>query len=216
MSHKPTQMSTNSANAFSVFRAGFPADLERTAIETETGLRYSWRDLDRATAMVANLFADRGVSVGARIIGQRGSSVEAAILRWACLRGGWVWVPLDACVPEDRLALVIQVSQAEVLVCSSATMGVWSKRAFQAGTRHVFTLNDDRRGTLLDRAGQFNDVHTPVACLQQDLAIVVFNAEGQGHASVGITHGQLTETLSTQDQDRDGRVGQDLLRFAAQ
>jgi malonyl-CoA/methylmalonyl-CoA synthetase len=211
MLHTDTQMSNS--NAFSVFRAGFPADLDSTAIETDTGLRYSWRDLNRATAMVANLFVDRGVSTGARIIGQRGPSVETAVLRWACLRGGWVWVPMDATAPEDWLVSVIESTKAEVLVCSSATMGVWSKRAFQAGTRHVFTLNDDRRGTLLDRASHCSDVHEPTPCQGQDPAILVLRGAGD---SVCVTHGQLIETLSAQDQDRDGRVGQDLLRFAAQ
>ena len=203
----------STANAFSVFRASFPTDLDTIAIETDTGLRYSWRDLNRATAMVANLFVDRGVSAGARVIGQRGPSVEAAVLRWACLRGGWVWVPMDATVPEDGLLSVIQTTQAEVLVCSSVTMGVWSKRAFQAGTRHVFTLNDDRRGTLLDRASQCSDVHEPTPCQGQDPAILVPRGAGD---RVCVTHGQLIETLSAQNQDRDGRVGQDLLRFAAQ
>ena len=203
----------STANAFSVFRASFPTDLDTIAIETDTGLRYSWRDLNRATAMVANLFVDRGVSAGARVIGQRGPSVEAAVLRWACLRGGWVWVPMDATVPEDGLVSVIQTTQAEVLVCSSVTMGVWSKRAFQAGTRHVFTLNDDRRGTLLDRASQCSDVHEPTPCQGQDPAILVPRGAGD---RVCVTHGQLIETLSAQNQDRDGRVGQDLLRFAAQ
>ncbi len=206
-----TQMIT--ANAFSVFRAGFPADLDTLAIETDTGLRYSWRDLYRATAMVANLFVDRGVSTGARIVGQRGPSVEAAVLRWACLRGGWVWVPMDANAKEAWLVSVIQTTQAEVLVCSSANMGVWSKRAFQAGTRHVFTLDDDRRGTLLDRASQCSDVHEPTPCQGQDSAILVLRGAGD---RVCVTHGQLMETLSAQNQDRDGRVGQDLLRFAAQ
>lgn len=211
MPHTDTKM--NPYNAFSVFRAGFPADLDTTAIETDTGLRYSWRDLDRATAMVANLFVDRGVSAGARVTIQRGPSVEAAILRWACLRGGWVAVLMDANAPEDGLVSAIESTQAEVLVCSSATMGVWSKRAFQAGTRHVFTLNDDRRGTLLDRASHCSDVHEPTPCQGQAPAILVPGAAGD---SVCVTHGQLIETLSAQDQDRDGRVGQDLLRFAAQ
>lgn len=213
MPHTDTKMSPSHANAFSVFRAGFPADLDTTAIETDTGLRYSWRDLDRATAMVANLFVDRGVSAGARVIIERGPSVEAAVLRLACWRGGWVAVPLDANTPEDGLVSAIESTQAEVLVCSSANMGVWSKRAFQAGTRHVFTLNDDRRGTLLDRASHCSDVHEPMPCQGQDPAVLVLRGAGD---RVCVTHGQLMETLSAQDQNRDGRVGQDLLRFAAQ
>ena len=42
-------------NLFVALRDAFPADLDVVAVETEDGLSYSWRDLDRATAMVANL-----------------------------------------------------------------------------------------------------------------------------------------------------------------
>ena len=45
-------MSSN--NLFSALRAAFPADLTAVAVETDEGLRYSWQDLDRATAMMAN------------------------------------------------------------------------------------------------------------------------------------------------------------------
>jgi malonyl-CoA/methylmalonyl-CoA synthetase len=45
----------SSSNLFVALRAAFPADLDAVAVETDSGLRYSWRDLDRATAMVANL-----------------------------------------------------------------------------------------------------------------------------------------------------------------
>ena len=48
-------------NLFAALRAAFPADLDRIAVETADAgsptLRYSWRDLDRATAMMANLLA---------------------------------------------------------------------------------------------------------------------------------------------------------------
>lgn len=44
-------------NLFAALRAAFPADLDAVAVETDNGLCYSWRDLDRASAMVANLLA---------------------------------------------------------------------------------------------------------------------------------------------------------------
>jgi len=86
-------MNTGNANAFSVLRAGFPVDLDATAIETDTGLNYRWRDLDRASAMVANLFADWDLPPQARVLMQVEKSVEALILYLACLRGGYVLVP---------------------------------------------------------------------------------------------------------------------------
>ena len=57
-------------NLFVALREAFPADLDGIAIETADGpaLRYTWRDLDRATAMIANLFGSLGLPKGARIV----------------------------------------------------------------------------------------------------------------------------------------------------
>ena len=73
-------------NLFVALRSGFPADLDRLAIETDTGLRYSWRDLDRATAMVANLLDSLDLPPASRIAVQTEKSVEALMLYLAVLR----------------------------------------------------------------------------------------------------------------------------------
>ena len=56
-------------NLFSALRAAFPKDLDATAIETADGpaLHYSWRDLDHATARIANLLDSLGLPAGARV-----------------------------------------------------------------------------------------------------------------------------------------------------
>ena len=50
-----------SCNLFSALRAAFPADLGQTAIEAAgpdgAPLYYTWRDLDQASARIANLLA---------------------------------------------------------------------------------------------------------------------------------------------------------------
>ena len=54
-------------NLFVALRDAFPADLDRTAVETDNGLSYSWRDLERATAMVANLLDSLDLPPASRI-----------------------------------------------------------------------------------------------------------------------------------------------------
>ena len=67
-------------NLFAALRTAFPADLDRIAIETDNGLHYSWRDLDRATAMMANLLVSLKLPAGSRIAVQVEKSVEALML----------------------------------------------------------------------------------------------------------------------------------------
>ena len=54
-------MSSSSQNLFSALRAAFPADLDQIAVEAASAagapLLYTWRDLDRASARIANLLA---------------------------------------------------------------------------------------------------------------------------------------------------------------
>ena len=60
-------MSEVSANLYAHLRRAFPGDLECYAIETDAGLLYSGRDLDRGTAMLANFFQSLDLPDGARI-----------------------------------------------------------------------------------------------------------------------------------------------------
>jgi malonyl-CoA/methylmalonyl-CoA synthetase len=41
-------------NLFAALRAAFPENLDSVAVETDHGLQYTWRDLDRASSMMAN------------------------------------------------------------------------------------------------------------------------------------------------------------------
>jgi len=86
-------------NLFAALRSAFPADLDATAIETADGpgapRRYSWRDLDRATAMIANLLRSLDLPAGSRVAAQTEKSVEALMLYLGVLRAGYVYLPLN-------------------------------------------------------------------------------------------------------------------------
>ena len=78
-------------NLFAALRSAFPADLDEVAIETDSGLRYSWRDLEHGSAMMANLLESLNLPEGARIAVQVEKSVEAMVLYLATLRAGFVF-----------------------------------------------------------------------------------------------------------------------------
>src|SRR5512139_1849683 len=89
----------NNGNLFAALRAAFPGDLDAVAIETGDGpgapLAYTWRDLDRASAMIANLLASLDLPAGSRVAVQTDKSVEALMLYLAVLRSGHVYLPLN-------------------------------------------------------------------------------------------------------------------------
>ena len=152
-----------SHNLFAALRAAFPKDLDRIAVETDNGLMYSWRDLDRATAMMANLLQRLDLPAGSRIAVQVEKSVEAAMLYLATLRAGYVFLPLNTAYQSAEIEYFIGNAEPSVVVCSSANFGWVSKIAFQRGTRHVMTLDEQRGGSLLERAAHHSDQQTPMA-----------------------------------------------------
>ena len=183
-------------NLFTALRAAFPKDLDAVAIETadvgKNALYYSWRDMDRATAMLANLLQSLDLPKGARIVVQVEKSVEAAMLYLATLRAGFVFLPLNTAYQSGEIEYFIGNAEPSVVVCSPANFGWVSKIAFKAGTQNVFTLGDDRTGSLLDRAAHCSDQHTPANCKADDLAAILYTSGTTGRSKGAmLTHQNL-------------------------
>ena len=182
----------NNDNLFSALRAAFPQDLDAAAVETDTGLVYCWRDLERATAMIANLLASLRLPAGARIAVQVEKSVEAMLLYLATLRAGYVFLPLNTAYQSAEIEYFIGDAEPAVVVCSSRNFGWVSKIAFKAGTAHVFTLDEDRTGSLLERALHHSDQHQVASMAQDDLAAILYTSGTTGRSKGAmLTHGNL-------------------------
>ena len=177
-------------------RAAFPSDLDATAVETVqadgSSLRYSWRDLDALSARIANLLLSLDIPAGSRVAVQVEKSVEAMALYLATLRAGYVFLPLNTAYLSAEIGYFVENAEPAVVVCSPANFGWVSKIAFNAGTQHVFTLGDDRSGTLLDRAAHASDQHQPSEQAADDLAAILYTSGTTGRSKGAmLTHGNL-------------------------
>ncbi|CAN5508369.1 malonyl-CoA synthase [soil metagenome] len=179
-------------NLFAALRAAFPADLDEVAVETDNGLLYSWRDLEHGSAMLANLLHSLGLPEGARIAVQVEKSVEALMLYLAALRAGYVFLPLNTAYQSLEIKYFIGNAEPAVVVCSRANFGWVSKIAFKAGTQNVFTLDDDRTGSLLERAAHCSDQHEVVPRQPDDLAAILYTSGTTGRSKGAmLSHGNL-------------------------
>jgi malonyl-CoA/methylmalonyl-CoA synthetase len=181
-----------SVNLYQALRTAFPSDLDNTAVETDSGLFYTWRDLDAGSAKLANFLQSLDLPPGARIAVQVDKSVEALMLYLATLRAGLVYVPLNMAYQSAEMAYFIGDAEPDVVVCSASHFGWVSKLAFQAGTSWVFTLNDDRTGSLLERAAQASDHHSPAVSQADDLAVIIYTSGTTGRSKGAmLTHGNM-------------------------
>ena len=185
---------TVNPNLFCALRAAFPADLDTIAIETADGapLYYTWRDLDRGTAMLANLLESLDLPPGARIGVQTEKSVEALMLYLAVLRAGFVYLPLNSAYQSAEIDYFIANARPSVVVCAPRNFGWVSRLAFSAGTAHVFTLDESRSGSLLQRAAVHSDVHAPALRAVDDLAAILYTSGTTGRSKGAmLSHGNL-------------------------
>ncbi len=193
---------TSNQNLFAALRSAFPHDLDAIAIEAvdSAGL-YTWRDLDRGTAMIANLLDSLALPAGSRVAVQTEKSVEALLLYLAVLRAGFVYLPLNTAYQAAEIEYFIGNAEPAVVVCAGRSFGWVSKLAFKAGTQHVFTLNDDRTGSLLARAAVHGDQHAPALRKACDLAAILYTSGTTGRSKGAmLSHGNLLSNALTLKQ----------------
>jgi malonyl-CoA/methylmalonyl-CoA synthetase len=184
-------------NLYTALRAGFPADLDATAIDAD-GLLYSWRDLEQGSAMLANWLEKLDLPAGSRVAVHTDKSVENLMLYLAVLRAGYVYLPLNPAYHAAELEHFIADAAPGVVVCAGRHFGWVSKLAFQRGVRWVFTLDDDRSGTLLDRASQMSDEHKVAERQAEDLAAILYTSGTTGRSKGAmLSHGNLLSNAQT-------------------
>jgi malonyl-CoA/methylmalonyl-CoA synthetase len=204
-------------NLYAALRAGFPSDLDTTAVETcdtPTPLYYSWRDLERASARIANLLDGLDIPAGSRIAVHADKSVEALMLYLAVLRAGHVYLPLNTAYQAAELDYFIGNAEPAVVVCAKRNFPWISKLAFAAGVKNVFTLDADRTGTLLDRAALMSDEHAVAERSADDLAAILYTSGTTGRSKGAmLTHRNLSSNALTL-KDYWGWVSGDVLIHA--
>jgi len=186
------------ANLYALFASKFPQDREACCIETHDGKYYSWNDLDRATAKIANLLLSLGLPPATRIAAQVEKSPEALMLYLATLRAGYVYLPLNTAYRADEIAYFIGNAEPAVVVCSPQNFGWVSQIAFKSGGRHVFTLSEQRNGSLLERATHHADQCEPAVRQPDDLAAILYTSGTTGRSKGAmLSHENLAANAKT-------------------
>ena len=182
----------NNANLYNALRAGFPADLQRIAVKTDQGLAYSWSDLERGSAMMANWIDSLQLPAASRIAVQVEKSVEVLMLYLASLRSGHIFLPLNPAYQLSEIAYFLTNAEPALVVCAPKQFSAVSKIAFQSGTQYVVTLDEQRGGSLLQRAAHHSDVHTPVHRQAEDIAAIIYTSGTTGRSKGAmLSHGNL-------------------------
>jgi malonyl-CoA/methylmalonyl-CoA synthetase len=190
-------------NLFAVLRARFPADLDSIAVQPAddragTARAYSWRDLEEKSARIARLIESLGLPAGARIAAQTEKSVDALILYLAVLRAGRVYLPLNTAYQAAEIAYFLKDAEPAVVVCSGKAFESIVPIARQAGISHVFSLNEDGTGSLLESAAIHESTQEPAAVRPEDLAVILYTSGTTGRSKGAmLSHANLEANTKT-------------------
>ena len=179
-------------NLYAVLAAGFPADRTSCCIDAGEGAWYSWDDVERASAMIANLLERLKLPKGARIAVQVDKSPEAVLLYLATLRAGYAFLPLNTAYQATEIDYFVADAEPSVVVCSPANLRWIEPIARRHRVPHLFTLGDDRRGTLLEAASRESARFPTVRSRAEDLACIVYTSGTTGRSKGAmLSHGNI-------------------------
>lgn len=186
------------ANLYALLASRFPPDRSTCCLETADGALYSWDDVERASARIANLFASLNLPPAARIAVQVEKSAEALIVYLATIRAGFVYFPLNTAYRAREIDYFFENAEPAVVVCIPDNFGWMSKIAFKRGTSHVFTLGEHRNGSLLARATAHADRFETVESEPDDLAAILYTSGTTGRSKGAmLSHANLASNALT-------------------
>lgn len=189
-------------NLFTALQAAWPATLEEPAILLDGGQCYSWLDLERATAMLANLLDGlklKGLSGRPPVVAAHvDKSVESLMLYLATLRAGAVYLPLNPAYKAAELDYFVADARPAVLVCRPQDQDWIVPLAAHRQVEHLFTLGYQRTGSLLTHAANQSDTHEPARRDSNDLAAILYTSGTTGRSKGAmLTHGNLLSNART-------------------
>ena len=185
-------------NLYDLIAARMPADRSACALETHDGQYWRWRDLEQASARIANLLASLQLPAQSRIAVQVDKSPEALCLYLATLRAGHVFLPLNTAYQKGEIAYFIEDAEPAVVVCMPSRLADVRAIAAGLGSVNVFTLSDDGSGSLIDAAAPHADEFPTVACESSSLAAVLYTSGTTGRSKGAmLSHGNLASNALT-------------------
>lgn len=182
-------------NLFALFARAFPADRQTPLLLVPRDRAYSYADMEECSARLAALLDGLGLVPGDRVTVQAPKSPASVWLYLACLRGGYIFHPLNDAYRRDEIAWLVGDAQPSLAVCEPSREEMF--RALLPGRCRVLTLGADGLGTLTSLAQGAAAASAPMTLRADDPAILLYTSgtTGQPKGAV-ITHGNLAANVA--------------------
>lgn len=191
-----------SQSFYTLIETCFPDDLSRVVIEVPArGKRkavWTYDTLARDVMRYASLLAALGLKQGDRVAAQVEKSPEALILYLACLRGGFVFLPMNIAYQANETDYMIGDAEPSLIVCDPALEPRMQELAAKYGVAHVLTLDMKGDGSLIEHMRRERSEAPPGLTTADDLAAILYTSGTTGKPKGAmLTHGNLAANAMT-------------------
>ena len=171
-------MSGVNCNLYHLFAERFPAAAS-PCIETADGVSISYGEFDTGVSRYASALTSLGVAVGDRIAVQVPKSPQALMLYLACLRAGFVYLPLNTGYTRRELDYFVADAEPAAIVCAPDEEAL-SAVARERAVSHLLSLDADGSGSLGELAAGASDHFQTVFRAADDLAAILYTSGTTG------------------------------------
>ena len=202
------------ANLYSLLAAHFPGDPHAPCLILPDGRVWTYGDIDRASARMANMIVALGLKPGDRLAAQVEKTPEALVLYLASLRAGTVFLPLNPAYQRQELEHFLQDATPGLFVCRPPMRALADELAAAAGVAQVLELDDAGRGSLIDAAAPHADEFATLPREKSDLAAILYTSGTTGRSKGAmLSHGNLAHNARTLHEYWAFRPGDVLLHM---
>ena len=189
-------------NLYATLAAGFPAAPHDWAIEAQrvdgSVRHFSWADIEAGTARIAQLLTGLALPAGARVAVQVEKSPEALLLYLACLRAGFVYLPLNTAYQAAEIDYFVGNAEPSVIVHAPAAEPWIAAIAQRHDVAHRFTLDNQGGGSLFAAAAGQPATFATVDREADDLAAILYTSGTTGRSKGAmLSHGNLSSNART-------------------
>lgn len=165
---------------------------------TDGNRSFTFKELDIISDNMASLLSQAGVSREDSVIYYMKRSPECLIATVAILKSGGAYIPLDSTTPPNRLAQILQDSNASAIICDNSTLEQATKQRDQSANKVLPLISVDERANLepggenvyfLDDILSIKPVTLPPRGELDDVAYILYTSGSTGSPKgVMITH----------------------------
>ncbi|MBL0077321.1 MAG: malonyl-CoA synthase [Rhodocyclaceae bacterium] len=185
-------------NLYALFASRFPKDKAAACMILADGRVWTYGDIDRASARMANLLVALGLQRGDRVAAQVEKTPEALVLYLATIRAGMVFLPLNPAYQRNEIEYFLGDAKPGLFVCRTQSLALGNELAKAAGVAHVLELTDSGTGSLIDAAAPYSDDFETLKRKRHDLAAILYTSGTTGRSKGAmLTHGNLAANAKT-------------------